>query len=88
MSSLTIEEKLTSYIVQEILAEEDGFVLSPDEPLLKGLLDSFGLMSLVTFLEEQFDIHVDVGEVTTEHFATVRSLSAFVESNTNRSTSV
>jgi len=88
MSSLTIEEKLTSYIVQEILAEEDGFVLSPDEPLLKGLLDSFGLMSLVTFLEEQFDIHVDVSEVTTEHFATVRSLSAFVESNPNRSTSV
>lgn len=88
MSSSSIEEQLTRHIVQEILAEEDGFSLGPDEPLLTGILDSFGLMSLVTFLEEQFDLDIDVAEVTTEHFATVRSLSAFVESSLNRAASV
>lgn len=74
-----IEHELTSFIAQEILVEDEGFVLSPEQPLLNGLLDSFGLMSLVNYLEERFDIQVDVGAVTTEHFATIRSLTQFVQ---------
>ncbi len=83
-----IEEELTTFIVQEILSEDESFVLEPEQPLLNGLLDSFGLMSLVTYLEERYDIAVEIAAVTTEHFATVRTIAAFVESNLNRSASV
>jgi acyl carrier protein len=45
-------------------------------------------MSLVTYLEERYDIQVELAAVTTEHFATVRTIAEFVESNLNRSASV
>jgi acyl carrier protein len=76
--SKEIEQEITRFIVEEVLDEDTG--LRSDQPLLTGLLDSFGLMSLLSFIEETYDVTIPNNEVVTENFRTVEVLAAFVES--------
>ena len=41
--------------------------------------DSMAVVNVVAGLEEQFDIAIDDDELTAEHFATLGSLTAFVD---------
>lgn len=71
-----IGSAILTYITGELLEEKAE--LGPDGPLLDGVLDSFGLMSLVSFIEEHFDVVVDVDEVTKDNFHDVSAIAAFV----------
>lgn len=77
--SAEIESEIRAFIAQEVLAEEDGETLPPGQPLLSGLLDSFGLMSLLGFLEERFDVTITNDQVVSENFKTVEALASFVD---------
>ncbi|HEY7755223.1 MAG TPA: phosphopantetheine-binding protein [Actinomycetota bacterium] len=73
-----IQAELTSFLTTEVL--EDVQDLSPDQPLLTGLLDSFGLLALLNFIEERFGVAIPHDEVVTENFSSVSALAAFVGS--------
>jgi acyl carrier protein len=45
--------------------------------LLGGLVDSIGVMSLVTFLEQGFGFAVAPDEVTVENFLSIAAIDAF-----------
>lgn len=71
--------KIERFIVEDLLAGARTH-LDPGEALLGmgGLLDSLGLLRLITFLEEEYRIHVGDGDVGEENFGTLERLSAFV----------
>ncbi len=46
-------------------------------------LDSVGVMSVVTAIEDEFDVEVDDAEISTEVFESLGSLVAFVEQKTS-----
>ncbi len=54
--------------------------LEPDTPLLGSLpeLDSMAVLGLIAALEHHFNIAVDDDEIHARHFATVASLTGFV----------
>ncbi|MCX7867430.1 MAG: acyl carrier protein [Limisphaera sp.] len=68
------------FIIEDVLAGRQDR-LEPDEPLvgMGGVLDSLGLLRLIQFLEEQFQIHVGDGDGGEENFGTLDRLVAFVE---------
>lgn len=76
--SAAIEEEIRTFLTTEVL-EEEAEDLSPEQPLLTGLLDSFGLLALLNFLEERFGVAIPHDQVVTENFRSVRALAAFVE---------
>lgn len=76
--SAAIEDEIQTFLTTEVL-EEGAEDLSPEQPLLTGLLDSFGLLALLNFLEERFGVAIPHDEVVTENFRSVRALAAFVE---------
>ena len=76
--SSDIETDLTQFILHELMVDEKVLQLERNQPLLTGLLDSFALMSLVTFVEDRYGVDVDVPDVTAENFGTVRDLAEFV----------
>jgi acyl carrier protein len=43
------------------------------------VLDSFGLLELIAFLEKQFDISVHPGEVSMEGFDSIDKITGFVD---------
>jgi acyl carrier protein len=55
-----------------------------DEPLLKnGLIDSLGILEVVTFVETEFGIVVSDEDLLPENFGSIHSLTSFVHQKTN-----
>ncbi len=73
-------DRIRGFIQTEILFDDDSVALTNETPLLDGVLDSLGLMQLVAFLEEEFDIEVQDEEVTVEHFRTIADIENLVNS--------
>lgn len=71
--------KIARFILQDILAGSRE-VLDEREPLVGtgGLLDSLGLLRLIQYLEEEFQIRVGDGDVGEENFGSLALLAAYV----------
>ena len=82
--STDIQAELTTFLTTEVL--EDVPELSPDQPLLTGLLDSFGLLALLNFIEEKFGVAIPHDEVVTDNFSSVNALAAFIGSKRTAAT--
>lgn len=70
-------------ILQATLGLPDGAIAAdPATPVLGAIpeMDSMSVVSILTTLEEQYGIMVDDDEINAEVFATVGSLTAFLES--------
>jgi acyl carrier protein len=75
---LDIRQEIHDYLVRELAAERDSF--APDENLLaQGIIDSMGILKLVTFLETRFGIKTSEEDMIPENFETLETLRAFVE---------
>lgn len=75
MSSADIE----SFIVKEILKGSRARIDLDESLMSTGLIDSMGMLMLVSFLEEDFGVAVGDGEVTLENFETLRRIAGFVD---------
>ena len=76
---MEVEQKLKHFIAAELMYAEDDD-LSSDEPLLgSGIVDSLGIMRLVSYIEEEFGVVVPEEELVPDHFQTVSRLAAFVQ---------
>ena len=56
-----------------------GGELSPDTPLLDGLIDSLGILELMMFLGETYGIEIGDGDFAPENFETIGHLVQLVE---------
>lgn len=75
----TIQEKLSSYIATEILKQPNR-TIRPDEPLLSsGLIDSFHLVDLSLFVENNFQVHIDDVELNASSFDNLDQLTHFIK---------
>jgi acyl carrier protein len=74
---MTAIETLGAYVVANHL---DGRAeLDADTPLLEwGILDSFSVAELLTFIEQHFGVSVPLSSVSPQHFGTLRALAALV----------
>jgi acyl carrier protein len=63
------------YIIDEYVDEDDDIEVTPDTPLISsGIVDSFSMVSLKTFLEKKYSIALPDSEATPEAFDTVNSI--------------
>ncbi len=77
----TIAERIRWFLIQQFPATRN---VGNEEPLLKnGLIDSLGILEVVTFLERQFGFTVTDDELLPENFESIHSLSNFVQLKTN-----
>jgi D-alanine--poly(phosphoribitol) ligase subunit 2 len=75
MDHLSISQKISDLLLERIQIE----VSSPDEDIVElGLLDSLGLVELMSSLEETFDIHITFEEIEIDNFRSVRRITEFV----------
>jgi acyl carrier protein len=69
--------RVRAFITDELLFED--IEVADDTPLLDDLIDSAGLMELVTFLEQEFELSIDPTEIDQPNFETVGAIAAWVE---------
>ena len=65
-----------SYIVDELLSGKT--VRDDEELLISGLIDSIGVMRLVTYLEQHYAITIPPQDVIIEHFATIDTIITYL----------
>jgi acyl carrier protein len=80
-----MDEQNTTSKIKAFLAQQ--FPMSKnvgnDEPLLKnGLIDSLGILEVVTFIEKEFGIAVSDEDLLPENFGSIHSLANFVHNKT------
>jgi len=75
-----LERDIRKYIVDAFLFGEGGDRFTDDDSLLEqGIIDSTGVLELVSFLSETFGIQVEDNELVAENFDSVNRLSAYVQ---------
>jgi acyl carrier protein len=79
LETTEIEQEIRSYLTNEFLfGRNEG--LSDDTPLLGNIIDSQGVIELISFVQQRFLIEVDDAEVTTDNLATLKTVVALVKS--------
>ncbi len=75
-------DAVRSVLIETLELTQQPTELNRDTPLFGALpeLDSFGVVQLVTELEERFDITIDDDEFGADLFETVGTLTDFVDS--------
>ena len=75
-----IIQKIGAYIAGEILKQPNR-VIKADQPLISGgLIDSFSLVDLALFVEDNFAVHLDDSELNKETFDTLDQLADLIQS--------
>lgn len=86
MEATQIETELKQYILETFVYSEDDAELASDVHLFdNGIIDSTGVLELVGFLEEQYELEVADTEMLPENFETIAALTAFVQRKQNGS---
>ena len=79
MNAVDVLTKTRTYITENFLYMRPDLELADDDLLLeKRIVDSMGMVELVTFLEDEFGIDMEDGEITEGNFATLAAISRFV----------
>ena len=72
--------KLSEFISGTILKQPNRRI-EPSEPLLSsGLIDSFSLMDVALFVEDNFGIRIEDTELNADTFDTLTQLASLIES--------
>jgi acyl carrier protein len=77
---MTIQDQLRGFIVEEL--NWDGReTLTDDYPLIeRKVVDSMGILSIVSFIESEFRVEVRDEELVSANFGTIADMARLVES--------
>jgi acyl carrier protein len=76
---MDVETKIRDFVARNLLFSEDGFPHADDVSFLQqGVIDSLGVLELVTFAGKEFGIEVSPADVTPDNFDSVSQLAAFI----------
>jgi len=74
-----MKEQIRSFITGTFMT--DGREPEFDESLFEsGLIDSLGFIKLLEFIEKEFNISVDMSEVTMDKFETINAIEKLIQS--------
>lgn len=72
--------EIKNFIAENYLFSSNGFNMDDEESFLEaGVVDSLGVLELVTFVEESFGITVPDDDVIPANFDSVDKLSAYID---------
>ena len=71
-----VKERIRQFVLSTHLIGESPDTLRDDTPLLtSGILDSLATLGLVTFIEQQFAVELDIYETSVDRFDTLNDIA-------------
>jgi acyl carrier protein len=75
----SVGDALRDFVRENFLYMRPEFQFSDDESLLKrGVMDSLGVLEIVGFVEERWNVTVDEADITEANFGTIAAMSRYV----------
>lgn len=82
---MNTKDTICNFINNEILHRPLEIPLGDDDQLVEsGIIDSLGVMTVLSFLEEEFNLQIPGEDLVPENFASISAISALVERQTNK----
>ncbi len=79
MRASAVLKKVRKYVVENLLISEDEAGFSDEQSFLEtGLIDSTGILEVIFFLENEFDLEIDDEEMIPENLDSVANIGRFV----------
>ena len=78
---MEINVQIRDFIAKNLLFSDNGFQYDDDDSFLQeGIVDSVGVMDLVSFVEDNFNVEVDDQEIVPDNFDSINKLAQYVRS--------
>lgn len=78
---LSVADRVRRFIIDDLAWEGSADELLDDLPLINaGVLDSLGMLMLVQFLESNYDVVIEDGDITAAHLGCLASIEQYVKS--------
>jgi len=82
-TTMQLKSEIRQFIVDNFLYGQDDDTLGDEVSFLgKGIIDSTGILELVSFIEEKYSISIDDEELIPDNFDSLNKLSTFVSKKT------
>lgn len=77
---MKIKDSIRHFIATELAVGGSSVAIADNDLLLEqGIIDSFGIMTLLSFLEEKFSVHIEGDDLTPENFSSIGTISDLVD---------
>jgi acyl carrier protein len=80
-----IRERVRAFVLEKFPLARKSSLKDTDGLLERGIVDSMGILDLVSFLEEEFSIQLSDEELLPENFQSVECIAAFMQQKLNSS---
>lgn len=81
MNATQVIDRTRAYVAENFLYMRPDFQLGDADSLLeRGIIDSMGVMELVSFIESEFNVTVGDDDVTEDNIGSLRAIGGFVSS--------
>jgi acyl carrier protein len=79
-----IEDAIVRYVIENHMSKFDYASLPRDQSLLEiGVIDSYGVVELISFLESNWNIEIADAEITKENLGSIYKMTTFVAARTS-----
>jgi acyl carrier protein len=82
-AKIMIEEQVRQFITENFLFSEEKKITEADSFLENGIIDSTGVLELVSFVEEKFNVKVKDEEMIPENLDSISNLVSFIKKKQN-----
>jgi acyl carrier protein len=74
-----LESEIRKFITENMLFSADGFNYDDNDSLLEaGIVDSIGVMELVTFVDKTYKITVPPEDISPDNFDSINRLAKYI----------
>jgi len=74
-----VASRVRSYITENFLYMRPDFSIGDEDSLLgNGIIDSMGVIEVITFIQQEFSIVIDDDDITEENLGTLAAISRYV----------
>ena len=80
---MSIETEIRKFIEENFILEGDNHLGDEDSLLEKGFIDSTGVLELVSFLEETYQLKIKDEELVPENLDSIKNILKFVQIKVN-----
>lgn len=79
-----MKDRLKRYVSEQLLSDR-GLAIRDDDDLLDSGIDSVGMMSLVLFIEEEWQVAVPPEDVVLENFQSIAAIESYLRTRVTES---
>jgi acyl carrier protein len=78
---MSTQDLLGKYILDELAKGRKSKISPQDDLLSEGIIDSLGILQLVSYIEEEFSLAIPDEDVVIENFQSLDALSSYVDAH-------